>query len=140
VNHWRAQDLLPSVLDHTLPAPLEAAVREHVSGCASCGKALAEHQAAERLLGHLPASLLSMDPAAGAERRLTALARWAAVPELSLPERLGVAALGSAAAAAMLAMVVMLQRWDPPAEAVNAPVSMAAVLPDAQLTMMGSLR
>ena len=52
--HRRAARLLPSVLDHTLAAPLEAAVRAHIEDCERCVDALLELETAEVLLRRLP--------------------------------------------------------------------------------------
>ena len=75
MNHWTARQLLPAILDHTIPARLEAAVREHVDGCGRCQRTLAEFEASEALLAQLPAALVPIEPSAEAQERLASLAR-----------------------------------------------------------------
>ena len=47
MNHWTARQLLPAILDHTIPAGLEAEVRDHVDGCGRCRRTLAEFEASD---------------------------------------------------------------------------------------------
>lgn len=140
--HWKARNLLPQLLDETLPAPLEAQVREHAAECEACRRALAEFDACESLLAQLPLSLIPLEAPEGQVDRLRALSRWIVDPEPSLGERVGMSALGALAAAAMLAIVLTGGTWDPVPEANEAPVAMAGVvpIPDTELMPMGRWR
>ena len=134
MNHFRAKRLLPQLLDGTLPASVEGAVRAHTEACISCATALDEFELCEELLGRLPATLVPSEPSAAAEGRLRSLARWAADPEPSRAERVGVTALGTAVACAMLALVFSGQGWLPPEPRDHAATTtLAAVMPDHQL-------
>jgi anti-sigma factor RsiW len=137
MNHWTARQLLPAILDHTIPAPLEAAVREHVDGCGRCRRTLAEFEASEALLAQLPAALVPIEPSAEAHQRLTSLARWSADPRPEWQERIGVPALGALAAAAMLLMVMSVAGWGPLVVEQSAPVTVATVLPDSSYLPTG---
>ena len=130
MNHRTARELLPAILDHTIPAAREAAVRQHVDGCGRCRRALAEFQASEALLARLPASLVPVEPSVAAQNRLAAFARWVPDPRPAWQERVGVSALGALAATAMLLMVITAPGWGPVAVERSAPVALAAVLPD----------
>ena len=134
MNHWTARQLLPTILDHTIPAALEAEVRNHVDGCGRCQRRLAEFEASEALLARLPAALVPLEPSAEAQERLASLARWSSDPRPPRPEwqdHIGVSALGALAAAAMLAMVISVTGWGPMVTERSAPVTLAAaVLPD----------
>ena len=119
MNHRRAQRLLPALLDHGIPARREALVREHIERCARCANALAELEACEQLLRALPAALLPLKASEDDDRRLAALARWANVPPLAWPTRLGLQAVGAFAAAFLLLMVISIGQWTPLVEARN---------------------
>jgi anti-sigma factor RsiW len=137
MNHWTARQLLPAILDHTIPARLEAAVREHVDGCGRCQRTLAEFEASEALLAQLPAALVPIEPSAEAQERLASLARWSPDPRSEWQDRLGVSALSALAAAAMLAMVISVSGWGPMVVKRGAPVTVAAVVPDSQFHPTG---
>jgi anti-sigma factor RsiW len=137
MNHWTARQLLPAILDHTIPAGLEAEVRNHVDGCGRCQRALAEFEASEALLARLPAALVPIEPSAEAHERLASLARWTPDPRPEWPERVGVSALGALAAAAMLLMVISVSGWGPMVMERSAPVNLAAVLPDSNYLPTG---
>ena len=132
MNHWTARQLLPAILDHTIPAGSEAEVRSHVTGCGRCQRTLAEFEASEALLARLPAALVPVEPSAEAHGRLASLARWNPDPKSEWQERIGVSALGALAAAAMLVMVISVTGWGPLVVKRSAPVSLAAVVPDVQ--------
>lgn len=132
MNHWTARQLLPAILDHTIPARLEAAVREHVDGCGRCRRTLAEFEACETLLARLPAALVPIEPSAEAQERLASLARWSPDPRSEWQDRIGLSALSALAAAAMLAMVISVSGWGPMTVKHGAPVTLAAVVPDSQ--------
>ena len=130
MSHFRAKRLLAQVPDHTLPAPVEAAVRAHAARCHRCASALAEYEQCEALLARLPATMVPAEPSVEADARLRGLARWAADPRPSFAERVGVAALGTAVAATMLALVLVGQGWAPPADTGDTrATTLAAVLP-----------
>ncbi|MDX1650087.1 MAG: zf-HC2 domain-containing protein, partial [Myxococcota bacterium] len=106
MRHRRARRELAALLDASLPAPREAAVRAHADGCRRCRRILTELEACESLLAELPASLVPLEPSPQAASRLGALARWAPEPPPSRAERLGIPAMGALAAAAMLAVIL----------------------------------
>jgi len=137
MNHWTARQLLPAILDHTIPAGLEAEVRGHVDGCGRCRRRLAEFEASEALLARLPAALVPVEPSAEAQERLASLARWVPDPRPEWQERIGVSALGALAAAAMLLMVISVTGWGPMVVEHSTPVSLAAVLPDSNYLPTG---
>jgi len=130
MNHWTARQLLPAILDHTIPAALEAEVRGHVDGCGRCQRTLAEFEASEALLARLPAALVPVEPSAQAHERLASLARWNPDPRPEWQDHIGVSALGALAAAAMLLMVISVTGWGPVVMEHSTPVTLAAVLPD----------
>ena len=141
MNHFRARRLLPQVLDHALPARVEAEVRAHAEGCAVCDRVLAELEASEQLLAQLPISLLPIDDEDAATHRLESLARWAPDPEPSWRERLGMTAVGAFACAAMMMVLLSSAGWVPASEGEPpAGITMAAVLPDSSLMNMGRWR
>jgi anti-sigma factor RsiW len=137
MNHRTARQLLPAILDHTIPAGLEAAVREHVDGCGRCRRTLAEFEASEALLAQLPAALVPIEPSAEAHDRLASLARWSIHPRPEWQERIGVPALSALAAAAMLLMVISVTGWGPLVIKDSAPVTLAAVVPDSNYLPTG---
>ena len=137
MNHFTARRLLPSILDHTLPARLEAAVRGHVDRCGRCQRTLAEFEACEELLAQLPAALVPIELSAEAHDRLAVLARWSADPKRVWQDRIGVPALASLAAAAMLAMMISLSGWGPMAMKRTAPMTVAAMVPDSHYLPTG---
>jgi hypothetical protein len=130
MNHWTARRLLPTLLDHTIPARLEAEVRRHADHCSRCLRELDEFEASAALLARLPATLVPLEPSAASHDRLASLARWAPVAKPEWREHLGVSALGAVAAAAMLVMVISLSGWGPVMEQRSDPVMLAGVLPD----------
>jgi anti-sigma factor RsiW len=136
VNHWKARRLLASLLDGSLPARSERALRLHAAHCGRCRVALAELLEAEALLAELPVSLVPLDPSPAAEARLAALARWAAEPPRSPAARLA-PALGTLAAAAALAVMFSVPLSVPRVDTRTEPVTLAAVLPDARLFPTG---
>jgi anti-sigma factor RsiW len=137
MNHWTARQLLPAILDHTIPAGLEAEVRDHVDGCGRCRRTLAEFEASEALLARLPAALVPVEPSAEAQERLASLARWVPDPRPEWQERIGVSAIGALAAAAMLLMVISVTGWGPMVVERSTPVTLAVVLPDSNYLPTG---
>ena len=127
--HRKARRLLPAVLDHTLPATLEAAVRDHADACPDCADSLAELQAAEALLLRLPASLVPLEVSGVAEERLESLARWAGRMPALWPERLGLQAVGALAGAALVALVIAIGDWEPVVKQPHTYQSFASILP-----------
>jgi len=133
VIHPVARRLLPRLLDGDLPPSRQAALLRHLEGCRRCRRARAEFELSEALLRRLPAALVPLVATPEAEERLRALARWgegdavpgsgpsavlrraapsAAAPRWSLlPGPLlwrswSVPALGTAAAAGLLALLL----------------------------------
>jgi anti-sigma factor RsiW len=137
MNHATARELLPAILDHTIPAAVEAAVREHVDDCGRCQRALAEFEASEALLARLPASLVPVEPCATAQERLAAFARWVPDPGPGWQERIGVPALGALAGTAMLLMVMTVTSWGPLVVERSAPTAQSAVLPEVRYLPTG---
>ena len=137
MNHWTARRLLPAILDHTIPAYLEAEVRSHVAGCGRCQRALAEFEESEALLARLPTALVPVELSAEAHARLASLARWTPDPRPEWQERIGVPALGALAAAAMLVMVISVTGWGPLVLKHSAPVTLATMVPDSQYLPTG---
>jgi len=137
MNHWTARQLLPAILDHTIPSALEATVRSHVDGCARCRRALAEFEASEALLAQIPAALVPIEPSAEAHDRLASLARWTPEPRPEWHERIGISALSAVAAAAMLVMVLSVTGWGPMVVKYSAPVTVATLLPDSSYLPTG---
>jgi len=129
VIHWKARRLLAAVLDHTLPAPLEAAVREHADHCPSCDRALAELEGAERLLLKLPAALLPRTATASDEARLSRLAGWARRGPPHWSERMGLQAVGALAGAALIALVITMGVWQPVVKEQQTYQSFASLMP-----------
>ena len=137
MNHWTARQLLSAILDHTIPAALEAEVRSHVAGCGRCRRILSEFEASEALLARLPTVLVPVEPSAEAHERLASLARWNPDPRPQWQERIGVPALGALAAAAMLVMVISVAGWGPMVVKHSTPVTLAALLPDSNYLPTG---
>jgi anti-sigma factor RsiW len=137
MNHFTARQLLPAILDHTIPAGLEAAVRDHADGCGRCQRTLAEFEASEALLAQLPAALVPIEPSAEAHDRLASLARWSVAPKPEWQDHIGVSALGALAAAAMLLMVISATGWGPMVMEGSAPVTLATMVPDSQYLPTG---
>ena len=137
MNHWTARRMLPAILDHTIPAYLEAEVRGHAAGCGRCQRALAEFEASEALLARLPAALVPVEPSAEAHERLASLARWNPDPRPEWQERIGFSAIGALAAAAMLVMVISVTGWGPLVLKHSAPVTLATMVPDSQYLPTG---
>jgi anti-sigma factor RsiW len=135
MNHRKANPLLVTLLDHTLPAPLEGEVRAHAESCAICTSDLAEHSAAETLLERLPLALVPREASPAADARLASLARWAAAPAISWSEWLGIRAVGAFGATMLVVAVISAGRWEPLMEMPyeSSPISVAAV-PSASVT------
>jgi anti-sigma factor RsiW len=134
MRHGAARRRLPQLLDGTLPAPVERAVRAHVAQCDACAQRLAQFEACERLLARLPCGVIPLAASAAGEQRLVGLARWALEPP---PRRLraGPEVAALAVAAAAVACVVALTgtaRWVPDAETTGvATTQVAYVVPAA---------
>ncbi len=113
MRHRRARAHLSDLIDGTLAPALEASLRAHLEDCRACRRELRELETAERLLGELPASLLSHAWTPAGEARLLALTRWS-LPASSAPS-LGWRwpAGGVLAGAAALALALMM--WIHPA-------------------------
>ncbi len=129
MNHRKARRLLACLPDRTLPAPVEAAVRDHAGGCPVCRRELRELEAAEHLLRRLPAGLLPREATPAAERRLAGLARWARPAPSHWAERLGLQAAGALAGAALIALVITMGDWEPVVKEHQTYQSFAALVP-----------
>ena len=118
MRHRAALRRLSQLLDGTLPAPEERAVRLHAAGCIPCRVRLAEFEACERLLARLPGGVLPFAASAAGEQRLAGLARWTFERPARARAGPGVAALAAAAAAiACVVAIAGTSRWVPDAEA-----------------------
>ena len=137
MNHRTARQLLPAILDHTIPARLETEVRDHVDACLRCRQVLAEFEASEALLARLPAALVPAEPSVEACDRLASLARWSVDPRPEWQQRIGVPALGALAAAATLLMVISVSGWGPMDMGRSSPMTLASVLPDSSYLPTG---
>lgn len=140
MNHWKARPLLPALFDGTLAPLEEAELRAHVDRCARCCRGVAELAASERLLASIPKSLLPLEPLEAMEERLTALSRWAPAPRVGMRERVGMSAVASMAAAALVALMLTAGGWTPTVSEPGHPVTVAAVIPDAAFIPMGRFR
>ncbi len=129
MRHRAASRLLPAVLDGTLPAPEESAVRAHAEECRRCARSLEELESAEALLRRLPLSLVPLAPARDADVRLAGLARWAGRPQTAWAERLGLQAVGALAGAVLVALVIAVGDWEPVVKEPHTYQSLASVLP-----------
>lgn len=136
MNHWKARPLLASLLDGSLPARTQRALRLHATHCGRCRVRLAELVEAEALLAELPLSLVPLEPSRAADARLASLARWAPQPVPSLAVRLA-PALGTLAAAAAVALMLSAPLAMPTVDTRTDPVTLAAVLPDSRLFPTG---
>ena len=129
MRHFVASRLLAQLPDHTLPGPVELALRAHTERCQRCRRRLADFALCERLLARLPAGVVPLD--AAGDERLAGLARWACAAPA--PLRLRVEGLALAAAAAAMAGVVALAgttQWIPTTERTPSAVTQVAyVLP-----------
>jgi anti-sigma factor RsiW len=133
MRHLAARRRLSQLLDGTLPAPEERAVRLHVARCSACAVRLAEFEACERLLARLPGGVLPFATSAVGERRLVGLARWAFERPARARAGPGVAAFATAAAAIACALAIAgTSRWVPNAEtSATSTIQVAYVLPGA---------
>ncbi len=131
MRHRAARRRLSQLLDGTLPAPEERAVRAHVVRCAACRGRLAEFEACERLLARLPGGVLPFAASAAGEQRLAGLARWSFERPARVRAGPGVAALAAAAAAvACVVAIAGTSSWVPHAEhAAGTATQVAYVLP-----------
>jgi anti-sigma factor RsiW len=139
MKHRWAWRLIPALLEGTLAAPVEAAARAHVEKCPRCRRELDELAAVEALLARLPASLVPVEPTAGAHARLTGLARWAPLrdPPLAWRES-GLPAIGAVAAAAVFSLLVSTADYVPaPHGRFDAAITLAAVVPEARFIPTG---
>lgn len=138
MRHRRAMGQLTALIDGTLPAALEGAVRRHAEGCATCQEELSLHQQCETLLRRLPSALVPRETARGvdAHARLVALARWAAPEPRGFAEVLGLRALSGFAAVCLLTLVMTVARWEPEYVGVQdaGPAFMIAQVPGATLS------
>jgi anti-sigma factor RsiW len=133
MRHRAARKRLSQLLDGTLPAPEERAVRAHLARCAACRVRLAEFEACERLLARLPGGVLPFMASPAGEQRLVGLARWSFERPARARAGPGVAALGVAAAAvACVVAIAGISSWVPRAEnTAGAAIQVAYVLPGA---------
>jgi anti-sigma factor RsiW len=118
MRHFAARRRLPQLLDGTLPAPIELAVRAHVRRCAACAVRLAEFEACDRMLARLPSAVIPLAASAAGEQRLAGLARWAFEPRPAPGRAVPELAALAVAAAAVLCVVALTgtSRWVPDTE------------------------
>ncbi len=116
MRHRAARHLVPQLLDHTLPGPLELLVREHAERCRRCGRRLAEFELCSRLVAQLPLGLMPFATSASGEERLAGLARWDFQRRSRLREPLeGLAVVAAAAALAGVVALAGTVQWIPSA-------------------------
>ena len=129
--HWRANRLLASLPDGTLPEETELEVRVHVASCASCRHQLHELEAAEDVLLRMPASIVPLEWSPNDYQRLVSLARWSNDPMPPDPERWRAPILSLAGVLAIFTMALMVGRYSPFFDYVPGPGSMKIYQPDA---------
>ncbi len=131
MRHRAAKQLVPQLLDHTLPGPLERLVREHAERCRRCGRRLAEFELCDRLVTQLPLGLMPLAASASGEERLAGLARWGLERRSPLREPLeGLALVAAAAALAGVVALAGTAQWVPSAErAESSVIQVAYVIP-----------
>lgn len=106
MKHARARDLLAALPDGSLPLTTEAAVRAHAADCTECRRGIDELELSETLLRALPRRFLPLEWGPEADRRLVALASWVGGPLPAPPQHSPAQALGSLAAACILAVLL----------------------------------
>lgn len=131
MRHRAAMRLVPQLLDHTLPGPLELLVREHAEHCQRCSRRLAEFELCDRLVAQLPLGVMRFTASASGEERLAGLARWGPERRSRLREPLeGLAVVAAAAALAGVVALAGTAQWVPSAEKTGAGViQVAYVIP-----------
>jgi len=130
VIHWKANRLLPSLLDGILPRDTELKLRCHTASCARCRKKLSDLELSEQLLARLPSSLIPLEYGPGSYARLAALSRWTDDARYADPERWKVPVLGVAGAVAIFLLALSANTWEPSVSLFDSTVTLATQLPD----------
>ncbi len=128
--HWRANKLLASLPDDTLPPEVALEVEVHVASCARCRMNLEEIEFAEELMQAMPAALLPREWNPDSYRRLSSLARWSPGRTLPEPGRWRAPALSLVSAFAILVIAIMVGRYSPIQQTAPSPFTIAMTQPD----------
>ncbi len=131
--HWKANRLLPSLLDEILPRDIQIELRFHVASCTRCRKKLSDLELSQELLERLPSALVPIEYNPGSYARLASLARWTDDAQYSDPDRWKVPMLGVAGALTILVLAISASTWVPDAGFVGDPigdVTLASLPPD----------
>ena len=130
--HWRANRLLASLLDGTLPEETEIDLRVHVASCARCRRRLREFEVAEDLLRRMPAAIQPLEWSPSSYRRLTAMASWSTEPELPEPDRWRAPVLSLVSAFAIFMIALMVGQYSPILdEPIGSSIRLGYQVPDA---------
>ncbi len=128
--HWRANRLLASLPDDTLPHEVALEVEVHVASCAKCRQKLEEIEFAEQLMQAMPSALLPREWNPDSYRRLNSLARWSPDREFVDPGRWRAPALSLVSAFAILVIAIMVGRYSPIEHSTVGPAMVAMTQPD----------
>jgi hypothetical protein len=131
--HWKANRLLPSLLDGILSQNTQIELRFHVASCARCRKKLSELALSQELLERLPSSLVPIEYSPSSYARLASLSRWADDTQYSDPDRWKVPMLGVAGALTILVLAISASTWVPDAGFVDyttGKITLASLPPD----------
>lgn len=128
--HWKANRLLPSLLDGILPHETELKLRFHTASCARCRKKLSDLELSEELLGHLPSSIIPLEYGPGSYARLATLSRWTDDARYADPARWKVPVLGVAGALAIFLLALSANHWEPSVSLFDNTVTLASLPPD----------
>jgi anti-sigma factor RsiW len=128
--HWRANRLLASLPDDTLPHRVALEVEVHAASCARCRRKLEELKLAEQLMHAMPTALLPREWDPNSYRRLSSLARWSQEPGSPEPGRWRAPALSLVSAFAILVIAIMVGRYSPIEQSAEGPFTIAMTQPD----------
>jgi anti-sigma factor RsiW len=128
--HWKANRLLPSLLDGILSRDTELEVRFHTASCARCRKKLSDLERSEELLGRLPSSLVPLEYGPRSYARLAALSRWTDDRLYIDPDRWKLPALGVAGALTIFFLALGVGSWEPSVNLSGATVTLSSLPPD----------
>jgi anti-sigma factor RsiW len=129
--HWRANRLVASLPDDTLPPEVAVEVEVHVASCAKCRQKLEEIEFSEQLMQAMPTALLPREWNPDSYRRLNSLARWSANRELpSPPGRWRAPVLSLVSAFAILVIAIMGGRYSPIEQSTVGPITISMTLPN----------
>ena len=131
--HWKANRLLPSLLDGILSRDSRLALRFHVASCARCRKKLSDLELSQELLEQLPISLIPVEYSPSSYARLASLSRWTDGSRYRNPDRWKVPVLGVAGALTVFFLAISASTWAPDVGLVDhatTQVALASLPPD----------